>query len=285
MAERPHRGSFRLLWTQFRATNRLFWRNPAAAFFTFVFPLFFLFLFNSLFGSGNLEPYPGVLIPYPQVFTPSIATFAVASACFSNLAIGVSIARDEGVLKRMRGTPLPPWIYLAGRIGSSMFVAVLSTIVMLVVGVLAYDVQIFVDTLPALVVALLVGSACFCSLGLAVSSFSPNADATPAIANAILLPMAFLAGVFIPLEDAPDWFVTVGKLFPLRHFVDAFWAPLNPYEQGSAFDWVSLAILMGWFVAGLLFDLRFFRWEPREGGGRRGRGRRAAPLAASEGDG
>jgi ABC-2 type transport system permease protein len=283
--EREHPSTLGLVWVQFRATQRLFWRNPAAAFFTFVFPLFFLFLFNSLFGGGNVELPGGVLLPYSQVFTPSIVTFAVATACFTNLAIGVSFARDQGVLKRMRGTPLPPWIYLAGRIASSMWISVLSTVIMLAVGVLAYDVQIYVETLPALTVALVVGAACFCSLGLAASSVSPNADATPAVANAIILPMAFLAGVFIPLENAPDWFVTLGKLFPLRHFVDAFSEPLNPFHEGNAFEWVSLAILLGWFVAGLLFDLKFFRWEPKEGGGRKRKRRGGEPLAATGGDG
>ncbi|MDP8958826.1 MAG: ABC transporter permease [Actinomycetota bacterium] len=271
-----------LLWQQVRYENKLFWRTPVAAFFTLIFPLMFLVLFELLFGG---QAVPGEL-SVAQFFAPSLAVFAAASATYTNLGIGVSIARDQGILKRVRGTPLPPWIYLAGRIGSGIWIAFLGTVLMLGVGVLVYDLQVRVATLPAATLAFLVGVATFAALGLTLAAFSPTGDSAPAIANVTLLPLAFISDVFIPLsEDAPRWLQLLGGLFPLKHFVHAFQHPFNPFvQQAGRIQWDHLAVMAAWGVVGVVLALRFFSWEPRHGervGRRRRRRRRAADEGAS----
>ena len=109
---------------QVRYENRAFWRNPPAAFFTFAFPLIFLVLFNLLFGDEDLQ-VAGREVSASQFYVPAIAAFSIVTATFTNLAIGVSFSREQGLLKRLRGTPLPGWGYLFGRVAHAVLVTIL----------------------------------------------------------------------------------------------------------------------------------------------------------------
>lgn len=244
--------------------QRAFWRNPPAAFFTVVFPLMFLFIFNVLFGNEEVTLPTGESASGSTFFIPAIVTFSVISACYTNIAIGVAFARDQGVLKRIRGTPLPPWAYLGGRIGSAIGIGLILTVVVTAVGALVYGVDVPTNTLPAVVLTLVVASAAFAALGLAVTAIVPNADAAPAVVNASILPLLFFSNVFIPLEDAAPWVDVVGYLFPVRHFAEAMQSAYNPFETGSGFELQHLAVIAFWGVAGALLALRFFTWEPRK---------------------
>ena len=236
---------------QVRYENRAFWRNPAAAFFTFVFPLLFMVIFNVLFGADAA-----------RFFTPAIITFGVVTATYTNLAMTVTIARDDGILKRIRGTPLPPWAYLAGRIGHAIAVALLLVVIVAAFGALVYDVPVPWDALPAIVVVLVVAAASFSALGLAVSGLIPSADAAPAVVNATILPVLFISNVFIQMDGAPDWLDTVSQLLPVRHVADAM---LDLYARGAdaGFPWGDIVVVAAWGLVGLVVALRFFRWEPR----------------------
>ena len=219
---------------QIRYENRSFWRNPAAAFFTVVFPLMFLVIFNLLFGNNTLE-LPGGEVKTSTFYVPAIAAMSVISACYNNIAIGICFSRDSGLLKRTRGTPLPAWAYLFGRIGHATLIALLLVVVVTAAGALVYDVDVPTKTLPAFVVAVAIGAATFSSLGLAVSSFIPNADASPVVVNASIVPLLFISDVFIPLNDAPAWLTSVADIFPVRHFSLAIQSAFNPFEQGLGF--------------------------------------------------
>jgi ABC-2 type transport system permease protein len=236
---------------QVRFENRAFWRNPAAAFFTFVFPLMFMVIFNVLIGRGNGEA--------SRFFTPAIIVFAVITATYTNLAMSVAMARDEGILKRMRGTPLPAWAYLAGRILHAVVIALLLVIIVAAFGAIFYGVAVPWTHLAELLLTLVLGAATFCALGLALTAFVPNADAAPAVVNATILPLLFISNVFIRLDGAPAWIDAVSGFFPVRHFADAM---LDVYA-GSGFAWSDLGLMAAWGVAGILIALRSFSWEPR----------------------
>lgn len=231
--------------------NRAFWRNPPAAFFTFAFPLLFMLIFNVIFGEGAAG-----------FFTPAIIVFSVVTATFTNLAMNITFARDAGVLKRIRGTPLPAWAYLAGRIGHAIAITMLLVAIVAVVGALLYDVPIPWDALPAILLLLAVAAATFSALGLALAGVMPNADASPAIVNAIVLPVLFISNVFLQMENAPDWLNTVSLLFPVRHFADALH---ELYASGAAagVPWTEIGVIGLWGVVGVAAALRFFSWEPR----------------------
>ena len=264
-----------LTWQQVRYQNRLFWRTPVAAFFTIAFPLMFLLLFSVLFGTEEFEITGRGMFSVAQFYAPALAVFAAASATYTNIGVGTAIARDEGVLKRFRGTPLPPWTYMAGRIGSGVWIAFIATVVMMTVGVVAFNVDLELSKLPAALVTFVVGAACFAALGLALAAASPTGDSAPAVANATILPLAFVSDVFIAMDNPPDWLTAVGNFFPLKHFVRAFQDAFHPLVESPGFEFDHLAVMAVWGVVGTLLALKFFTWEPRESAsGRRRRRRR-----------
>ena len=107
---------------QVRYTNKAFWRNPASAGFTFAFPLMFLVIFTALFGNSTtcvVFSSAGKCLKNVKTSTfyvSAIGAFAIITATFTNLAIGVTFQRDAGILKRVRGAPVPAWVYMFGRI-------------------------------------------------------------------------------------------------------------------------------------------------------------------------
>ncbi len=247
----------RLLARQIRYENRSFWRNPASAFFTFAFPLIFMFVFQAIFGS-QVESDG---LNAAAFFTPAIVAFSLVNACFTSLAMTTVAVREEGILKRVRGTPLPSLVYLAARICHAVLVGLLLVVVVSAFGALAYNVAFPWDQLPALFLTLLLGSACFCALGLAISGLVPNERAAPAVVNAIILPLLFISDVFIRIP--PDNFLArVGDLFPVRHFAIALQGIWTPGINGPL-DAMDLVWLAGWTILGLVAALRTFTWEPR----------------------
>ena len=253
--------SFVLALRQVKYENTAFWRNPVAAFFTFVFPLMFLVIFNLIFGNRDL-PGAGGTISTSTFYVPAIVGLSVIGACYTNVAMGVTFSRDEGVLKRVRGTPLPAWSLLFGKVLHSVLVALLLVAIVTVAGVLFYDVEPPTNTMPAFLVTLIIGAAAFCTLGLAVTSVIPNSDAAPAIVQASILPLLFISDVFIPLRDAPVWLTTFADVFPIRHFSLALHTSFNPFETGAGFEFVHLLVMAGWLLAGLVVAIKFFKWEP-----------------------
>jgi ABC-2 type transport system permease protein len=245
-----------LLRRQIRYENRAFWRNPAAAFFTFAFPLIFMFVFQAIFGSqveGELTA--------AAFFTPAIVAFSIVNACFTSLAMTVVAVREDGVLKRIRGTPMPGVVYLAARISHSVLVGLLLVAVVSAFGALVYNVPFPWERLPQLVISLLIGSACFCALGLAVSGLVPNERAAPAVVNAIILPLLFISDVFVRIPPE-NTLAQLGNLFPVRHFAVALQGIWTPSLNGPL-DPMDLVWVAAWAVVGLVVALRTFRWEPR----------------------
>jgi ABC-2 type transport system permease protein len=247
---------------QVRYENLAFWRNPPQAFFTFVFPLMFLVIFNLAFGSETVDAGAGTT-HYGTFIVPAIIAFSEISACYTNIALSVTFARDAGLLKRVRGTPLPPGAFMAGKIGHSTLIAILLVIIVVAAGALFYDVEVPTTTMPALLLTLAIGLATFSALGLALTPLLPNADAAPAIVNASILPLLFVSDIFIRFEDPPAWLDAVRNVFPVIHFYEALETAFNPFTEGSGFEWGHLAVVAAWGVVAAVVAARFFSWEPR----------------------
>jgi ABC-2 type transport system permease protein len=250
----------RLALHQFRYDQKVFWRNPASVFFTVMLPLIFLFIFATIFGNDEIE---GRGVKTTTYYVPAIISLAVISATMQSLAINLTQDRERGLLKRVRGTPLPARVFVAGRVGNSLVVSVLMVLLVAVIGRLVYDVEIPTNTLPAVAVTLAVGAFAFCCLGFALTAAIPSEDAAPAISNAVVLPLYFISGIFIPDNEIPDGVLSFADLFPIRHFFEAFFTAWDPSTTGAGFEWGDLAIVAAWGVAGLAIALTSFRWEPR----------------------
>ena len=245
---------------QFRFTNKAFWRNPASALFTFAFPLMFLVIFTALLGGGEVLLH-GSDISLATYYVGAMAAFGVISACFTNIAITTVFTRDAGILKRLRGTPLPAAAYLGARVLHAMVVGAILVGLTLVFGAVVYGADLPTGSpLVRFGLTFTVGSLTFSALALALSGVVPNADAAPAIVNASILPLLFISGIFIPMgDDAPRWLTVTADIFPVKHFADAM---MNSF-LGLPFAWNDLAIVGVWGVAGLLIAARTFAWEPR----------------------
>jgi ABC-2 type transport system permease protein len=248
---------------QVRFEQKAFWRNPTSAIFTFAFPLLFLVIFATINSGQEIKDRGG--ISYVSFFVPGILAFGLLSACYTNLAIRMTISRDFGILKRVRGTPVPSWTYLAGQFGSSIFVTVILVTLTTALGIVAYGVTLRAEVIPAILVTLALGAVCFCALGLAVSGLCPNADAAPAIVNFSIFPLLFISGIFFPLDSAPEWLKTLAELFPIQHLANALQFAFDPRTTGPGFAGDDLVALAGWTVAGIVLALKFFRWESSRG--------------------
>lgn len=248
-----------LVLRQVRYEQQSFWRNPASAFFAFAFPVMFLVIFGSLNHGSSIDSMGG--IPYNSYYIPALVTFGVIGACMTNISMSVTIRRDSGVLKRLRGTPLPPWVFMCGLIGSSAVVSAILAALITGLGMAFYGVN--APHHPAtLLLALLLGGGVFCALGLALSALIPNADSAPAITNAVVLPLLFISGTFYPL-DPNSWMSKVADWFPMRHFALALFDSFDPRRTQHGLPGNDLWVMLVWGVVGLVIAVRRFQWEPR----------------------
>jgi ABC-2 type transport system permease protein len=239
-------------WRQYRLERRMFWRNPSAAFFGVVLPLGLLAIFGAVF-AGRDEDL--------DVIVPGIAGMSVMSATFTSLAYNLTTLRERGILKRLRGTPLPTSAYLAGLAGNAIANAVLQVAIVLVVGHVLLGVSWPGDWF-ALLVFVFAGVLCFALLGVALSHAIPNPESAPAYVNAVFLPQILIAGVFYDAEDAPQVIHDIAQILPLTHLVDGLSGAIVDNE-GLTHHWVALLVLAAWAAIGAVLALRGFSWEAR----------------------
>jgi len=256
--------AFSLTLHQLRYDQKSFWRNPASVFFTVMFPVLLLVIFALVFSGQQVKIAGGVDVD--AYYVPAIITLAVISATMQSLAMSLTIAREDGRLKRGRGTPMPSWVFIAGRVGNAVVVSLLMLVLIAAIGKLAFGVPVPWSRLPEIVVVLAIGAASFCCLGVALTAAIPSADAAAPIANFVLLPLYFLSGVFIPEDQIPGGVLAFADAFPVRHFFEAFFSVYEPAGAGGAgMQWGHLAVVAAWGALGLVLALRYFRWTPREG--------------------
>ena len=239
--------------------QRSFWRTPQTALFIFALPIVFMVMFNSLNKGNHLHPLGGVSAV--QYFVPSMLAYGLMSVCFVNLAIQMTVRREEGLLKRVRGTPLPPASFMSSVVGSVLVISIIDVALALLIGKLAFSLRM-PGNWAAFAVSVVVGVVAFCCLGLAISCFVPNAEAAPAIVNLPFLVLLVFSGAFYPFPKGS--FVShVANFFPVTHFISSLFAPFDPLRSGSAFAARDVAVVAIWGAAGAVIALRRFSWEPR----------------------
>lgn len=243
-------------------------RNPRALVFSLIFPVVLLVLFNSIFASGgsSTELPGGGDLSIDAYFTAGIIAYAIVMSCFSTLAISLTSQRESGQLKRFRGTPMPPWTFMASQILRSVLMVALMVVVLLVIGRLAFDVEIGGETLLGLVIYVLLGTAAMCSLGIALTTVARTADAASTIAPFGAVLIAFISGVFVPVEELPHWLAEVGRVFPLAHLAEGLQTTFSSSASGIGLNAENVAVLAAWGIVALLVAAREFRWEPQAAG-------------------
>jgi ABC-2 type transport system permease protein len=228
------------------------WRTPVAVFFALGFPLVFFVVMSALFGNETIDARSDVR--FAQFLAPAFASFGIAMATYAFLAIGLAEIRFNGVLKRLSGTPLPRWVLLGGRVGAGTVVALTSVVLLVVVGVLAYDVQLVPARIPAILLTCLVAALSFSALGLALAAWAPSVQSATAWANGTVIPLAFISDLFL-VAELPSWLDRIGWVFPLKHLVNALGDAFNPFVQTNGLYWDHLAVIAAWGLLGAMLAL------------------------------
>jgi ABC-2 type transport system permease protein len=239
-----------LAWRQYRLERRLFWRNPSAAFFNFLLPLLFLAA-GGVILSGNQSQLDKLV--------PSIAGMSVMSTTFTALAYNVVFLRERGVLKRIRGTPLPTGSYLGGVAANAVTNTALQIVIVVVAGRVFFGIGWPKDWLE-LVVFVLAGVVCFASLGVAFAHAIPNFESTAAYVNAVFLPMVFVSFYVFDSSSAPQFLRTIAEalpLYPLIHGLSG--ALVKGTSLGSNLS--DLGVIAVWAALGIWLAIRGFSWE------------------------
>jgi len=246
---------------QIRYEQKIFWRTPAAVFFTFAFPILLLVIFATLNRGQHLDLLGG--IPFAQYYVPAMGVFGVVSACYGNFSARFVFRRESGLLKRTRATPLPLGVLLAGFAANAVIVSMLVVALSTVVGVAAYHVS-FPGRWVALSLTLVCGAAAFCALGLALTCAIPNVDAADPMIYATLMPALFISGGFFPVASSSA-LGRLSEVLPVRHLIAAAFASFDPRAGaggGGGVAWGDLAVVAAWGLAAALVAVRGFRWEP-----------------------
>ncbi len=260
-----------LLMKQTLHQLKLFLRRPAAIFFVVAMPLIMFLVFVVLFGN---EIIPETEITTAQFYAPALAVFGAVMACYTYLAISTATSRDQGVLKRIRGTPLSPGIYIWARILAVTVIAITSVIVVMVAGNVFFGVAYYPEKLPMALLSLFLGCLSFAGLGMMVCAICKTSDTVQAVTSATVLPLAFLSDVFIrPFRDIPVWVTWVADTFPLKHFSLAFGHAFRSDMAGNGFVWSGneetyvalprLAIMLAWGIGAAIVAAKMFKWDPK----------------------
>jgi ABC-2 type transport system permease protein len=247
----------RLFVHELRAQQKLFWRSRELAFFTFALPIILYFLLGSVYGEDEVEGVRGA-----DYLLAGMLGYGAASTAFAGLAILLVIRREQGILKRLRATPLPASTYLAAVLTSIVFVFALESSLMIVIGRVGFETAV-PDRLVSLALALLLGASSFAAMGIGLSGLVRSAEGASAVVNAIYLPVSFISGAFFSPESFPGFLEAIANVLPLTYFIELV---RDVMLHGSEIwdEPTAVGVVAAWGVVGLIAAIRSFRWEPRE---------------------
>ena len=251
--------------TQARYALLTAFRNPRTVVFQMAFPVLLLILFNSIFTKGSDETvtFAGGTITASAYFTAGLAAYAIALSTFTNLVIGLTMQRETGQLKRLRGTPMPSWTFVAGQVMRSAALVLMMVVALLAIGVIAFGVDLPAEHLVGLVVYVALGTAAFAALGTAATVLTTTVDSASTIGPFTVVMLSFVSGVFISVDTLPNWLESVGKVFPLYHLAEGLQTCLVSGAGGTGLDAGNVGALAAWGLVGISVAVRRFHWEPQ----------------------
>jgi ABC-2 type transport system permease protein len=241
-----------------------FTRSREAVVFTMAFPVIMILIFASIFDD---EIAPGV--NYTQYFITGMIATGLMTVGFQSLAIQIPIERDKGVLKRFRGTPMPRWVYFAGKVLMVAGIGVAEVALLLAVSIGLFDLEppgSLEKWLTFAWVSILGLSACTLS-GIAFSSVPRTARSATAVVTPVALVLQFISGVFFVFTDLPTWMQQVAAIFPLKWMCQGLRSVFLPdsfavAEPAGSWELGKVAlILSAWCVVGLVLCVRTFSWS------------------------
>lgn len=258
------RGSLALLAHQVRYDLLASFRNPRARFFTLIFPIVLLVILAGVFGHGTTV-VDGVRVQLSQFYVPSILALSIITAAYATLVVSVATARESGVLKRRRATPASPAILIGGQALATLVTTATMTVVLLVIGRLAYNVSMAPAALLAIACTVVVGTLSFACVGYAVAGLIGSVDAAQPIVQATVMPLYFISGIWIPTASLSHTLQSIASIFPVEHLASALHQSSVHSSLGAALAPEDLLVLAIWGLAAAAFAARRFSWLPRAG--------------------
>jgi ABC-2 type transport system permease protein len=267
-AELP--GSWRAGLARVSIELKTFFRDKQSVVFVFSLPAVLLVLLGSIFrgmGAGH-----GVSVG--TLFAAGLIGGGIASTSFQYLGIGIAVERDRGMLKRLRGTPMPGAAYFIGKTGLVLVCTVAETVLLIVVGMLIDNLHL--PTSPGrwwtFTWVFVLGTVCFSLLGIAISSLPGSARSATAVVMMPLTVLQFISGVYVPVTLVPPWLRDVASFFPLKWICQALRSVFLPPQAvvlepaGSWEHGRTAAVLLVWIAAGTVLCLTTFRWRSSRDG-------------------
>ncbi|WP_371614984.1 ABC transporter permease [Streptomyces sp. NBC_00454] len=247
-----------------------FARQRDSVIFTFAFPIVFLTLFASIF-SGTVE---GTGITASQLYAAGMVAAGIMSTSFQSLGISIAVERDEKVLRRLRGTPMPPAAYFLGKVWMVLVTGLAETVVLLIVGATLFGLDLPTSAAKWLTFAwiFVLGLAGCALLGIAISSLPKSGKSASSVVVLPFLVLQFISGVYIPIDQIPDWLLNIGALFPLKWMCQGLRGVFLPesaavLEQAGSWEYGKVALVLGaWVVGGLVLCLLTFKWKSNRDG-------------------
>jgi ABC-2 type transport system permease protein len=239
-----------LSWRQYRLERRMFWRNPSAAFFNFLLPLLFLAGGGAIL-SGDQQQLNKLI--------PAIAAMSIMATTFTALAYNVVFLRERGVLKRIRGTPLPTRSYFGGVAANAVTNTAFQIAIIVLAGRVFFGIGWPRDW-AELFVFVVAGVVCLAALGVAFAHVIPNFESTAAYVNAVFLPVVFVSFYVFDSSSAPGFLRSIAEALPLKPLIDGLSGALvTGSGLGSHLD--ALAVIALWGAFGVYLAVNGFSWE------------------------
>jgi len=257
-------------WDRTVLELKMYFREKEAVFFSFAFPILMLTLFSVIFGD-QITPEAADGVSAAQFFLPGMVAAGVMLTSFQSMALSVAAERDDGTLKRLRSTPMPPVAYFLGKVGLVALTSLAQLLLLLAVARFAFGVDLPTDAgrWVAFLWTFLLGVGGGTVLGIAYSSLASSARSVGAIVIAPMLILQFISGVYFAFTDLPEWLKQVASVFPLKWIAQGMRSVFFPdtwQSQEMAGTWEhgrTAIVLAAWFVAGLVVCARTFRWTKR----------------------
>lgn len=271
-------GALRLGAARAGAELKMFFRERDAVVFIFAYPIIMLAIFATVFGQngatvgGDASGAGG--IPFAQYFLPGMVATGVMLTSFQSLAISISVERDEGALKRLRATPLPPLSYFIGKILQTLLVSWVQIALLLAVGAVVFGIDMPTTSSAWFTFAwvALLGTATGTVCGIGFSSLPRTGKSATAVVTPIVLVLQFISGVFFVFTDLPTWMQRIAEVFPLKWMAQGMRSVFLPpeaaaWEASGSWQHPATAIILSvWLVVGLFVGVRTFRWRRRDDG-------------------
>jgi ABC-2 type transport system permease protein len=237
----------RALAAMVRTELTLFCREPAAVFFTLVFPVVVLLIFGSIF-----RQYPSAIDHY----VPALAAMVIGTVGLIGIPVSFLPYRQFGVLRRLRATPLRPWVILTAYVLTHLVATIAGIVALLVTGAVVF--HLHAPRAPvAVAVAVLLAALGFFAAGFVLAAVLPTVRVAAAVGQATFLPMLFLSGAAFPRNELPPLLRHVSDALPLTYVVTL----LQRLWVDGRWDGTAVAVLLGMGVAGVVLTSRVFRWQ------------------------